>query len=289
MSIGLRRLRTWFGLCSLGAALWVSACSGKKDMDADASGGTDSGGSTSAGGVTNKGGVTGKGGATAEGGETTGGTLTSGGAVSEAGAGAAPAEGGAGGVLGVGGAPELGDGSGLPNAPAGSWTYLVYMLADNNLEPFGLDDMKELMSVGSGGNVTILAEIDRAVGESSAPIGGLPNFTSTKRVRVDAGKLTELEDLGEQNLGSAQTFQAFLEWGLTASPSEHYAVILWDHGGAWPRYGADDSAQGDGLTLPELTRGIDAAAKSTGLLGPIDVLGFDACLMGTWEVAASFA
>jgi hypothetical protein len=65
--------------------------------------------------------------------------------------------------------------------------------------------------------------------------------------------------------------------------------VLWDHGGAWPQFGADDSANGDGLTLLELTQGIDAAAQSSSLLGPLDLIGFDACLMGTWEVAASLA
>ncbi|MFZ5891519.1 MAG: clostripain-related cysteine peptidase [Myxococcota bacterium] len=279
MNNGFRRLWHWLALGSLTAALWTSACSSKHD---DESGRAETGGANAMGGELNRGGTdsarggAGNGGSAVMAGAANGGTDSNG-------------EAGAGGEIGIGGAPELGDGSGLPNAPSGSWTYLVYLLADNNLEPFALEDLTEMMAVGSGENVTILAEVDRAVGESAAPIGGLPNFTSTKRVRVEAGRLTELEDLGEQNLGSEQTFLNFLEWGINFSPSEHYAVVLWDHGGAWPRYGADDSARGDGLTLPELARGLDAASKSTGLLGPIDLIGFDACLMGTWEVAATLS
>lgn len=273
----------WLALGSLAATLWGVGCSAKdKPQDPDRSG---AGGAHTTGGTSTTGGDdSGSGGTT--GGQGTAGDTSSGAAAGDVGSGGTDT--GAGGANGGAGAPDLGDGSGLPDAPAGSWTYLVYMLADNNLEPFALDDLNEMMAVGSAGKVTILVQIDRAVGESSAAIGGLANFTSTKRVRVDAGKLTELEDLGEQNLGAEQTFRDFLEWGLTYSPSQHYAVVLWDHGGAWPRYGADDSAGGDGLTLPELQRGIDDAAKSTGLLGPLDLLGFDACLMGTWEVAASF-
>jgi hypothetical protein len=267
MTDSFRRFFHWLALASLAGAFWASGCSSPKETESNRA---DTGGSSTSGGSQAH-----------SGGAASGGT--------GANEGGSEDSGGAGGEMGVAGAPELGDGSGLPNAPSGSWTYLVYFLADNNLESFALQDMEELMDVGSGGNVTILAQIDRAVGESSAPIGGLPNFTSTKRVRVEAGALTELEDLGEQNSGSEQTFRQFLEWGISYSPSEHYAVVLWDHGGAWPRYGADESAQGDGLTLRELTRGIDAAVQSTGLLGPLDLVGFDACLMGTWEVAASLA
>lgn len=279
MISGRRRSWYWLAFGALLAALWIAGCSAHKDKGSEP---TESGGSQASGGVENRGGSE-----SSSGGAAMGGNAATGGDANPSGGDGDGA--GAGGELGGAGAPDLGDGSGLPNAPSGSWTYLVYFLADNNLEPFALQDLEELMAVGSGGNVTILAEIDRALGESSAPIGGLPNFTSTKRVRVEAGKLTELEDLGEQNLGSEQTFREFLEWGIAFAPSEHYAVVLWDHGGAWPRYGADDSARGDGLTLPELAHGIDSAAKSTGLLGPLDVVGFDACLMGTWEVAASLA
>ena len=178
-----------------------------------------------------------------------------------------------------------GAGSGVAGAEAGTWTYLVYMLADNDLEPFALQDLEELMQVGSGEKLTILAQVDRAVGEADGDTGGLADFTSTKRVRIDSGSLVELADLGETNMGQSQTLAEFLAWGIETAPSEHYALVLWDHGSAWPQFGADFSHANDGLTLAELTRGIDQGTSTGKLLGPLDFIGFDACLMATWEVA----
>ena len=77
----------------------------------------------------------------------------------------------------------------------------------------------------------------------------------------------------------------FLAWGIETAPSEHYALVLWDHGSAWPQFGADFSHANDGLTLAELTTAIDRGASAGKLLGPLDLVGFDACLMATWEVA----
>lgn len=180
-------------------------------------------------------------------------------------------------------------GHGLPGAAEGSWTYLLYMLGDNNLESFTLHDLEELMSVGSGENLTILVQLDRSDDLSHEAVGGVQEFSGVKRLRVEAGALTELEDLGELNSGASQTFEEFLTWGIQAAPADHYAVVLWDHGGAWGRFGADASHDNDGLTLPELTRAFDRAISATKLRGPLDLVGFDACLLGSWEVAVALA
>lgn len=145
------------------------------------------------------------------------------------------------------------------------------------------------MQVGSGGNLTILAQIDRAEGGSDAAIGGLPDFTTTKRVRVEAGRLSELSDLGELNLSASGTLSDFMRWGIEAAPADHYAVVLRDHGGAFGRFGTDASEQSDGISLPELTRGIDIALAATGMRGPFDLIGFDACLLGAWEVGVALS
>jgi hypothetical protein len=255
------------------------------------SGGKDSGGN---GATTNGATTNGGAGASAGNGDDDGGTDTghagSGGSPSNAGtsgeeggsAGAGGAEGGA-----AGSGPIGGTGSGVEGAEPGSWTYLVYMLADNDLEPFALEDLKELMAVGSSGKLTILAQVDRAIGEAFGPIGGLQDFTSTKRVRVNAGELEELNDLGEVDMGRSDTLADFLEWGVKAAPAEHYAVVFWDHGAAWPQFGVDFSHNYNGLNLPELLTGLDQGLEAGELLGPFDVVGFDACLMATWEVAVS--
>jgi hypothetical protein len=217
-------------------------------------------------------------------GESTGGRSSAGGSGGTSGGGPS---GEAGDTSSAGAPSSGGSASGVAGAEPGTWTYLVYMLADNDLEPFGLLDVEEMMEVGSGGKLTILAQIDRAVGESDAALSGLGEFSSTKRVRVDEGALVELADLGEVNMGSADAVSEFLSWGIEQAPAEHYAVIFWDHGAAWEQYGLDFDNGRDGLTMAELSAGIDAGSKAGALLGPLDVVGFDACLMGSWEVAVA--
>jgi hypothetical protein len=204
-------------------------------------------------------------------------------------AGAGVAGAGVAGGASVGGAGFDASGHGLPGSTPGTWTYLVYLLADNELEPYLLQDLEDLMQVGSGEKLTILAQIDRAEGGSDASIGGLPDFTEAKRVRVEPGRLSELASLGELDLAASGTLSDFVRWGIEAAPADHYALVLRDHGGAFGRFGADASEPSDGMSLPELTLALDVALAATGMRGPLDLIGFDACLLGAWEVATALS
>ncbi|HSI04320.1 MAG: clostripain-related cysteine peptidase [Myxococcota bacterium] len=165
-----------------------------------------------------------------------------------------------------------------------AWTVLVYMVADNDLEPFALLDLAEMMRVGRNDNFTIVLQIDRAIGFTEAPIGMMPNWTGTMRVRVENGKLTELDDLGEKNMGDPTVLADFLSWGINTYPADNIALVFWDHGSAWPGFGADMSAAYDGLTMAELATGM-AAGLAGAQRDRVALVGFDACLMGSLETA----
>ncbi|HEX8440687.1 clostripain-related cysteine peptidase [Archangium sp.] len=166
-----------------------------------------------------------------------------------------------------------------------SWTVLVYMVADNNLEPFALQDIVEMAQVGSGPNVNIVVQVDRAEGYSSDPLGSMPNWTTTRRMRVMPQAIENLGDLGEVNMGSPQTLSNFIEWGVKSYPADRYALVFWDHGGAWPGFGGDDSTQEqDVLSIAELKSGIQAGMQAAALK-QFALIGYDACLMSTVEVA----
>jgi len=44
------------------------------------------------------------------------------------------------------------------------WTIMVYMAGDNNLEPDGVQELKEMKKVGSTNKVNIIAHFNRATG-----------------------------------------------------------------------------------------------------------------------------
>jgi hypothetical protein len=174
-----------------------------------------------------------------------------------------------------------------------SWTFLIYLVADNNLEAAAVEDLKEMMQVGAAAGFTMLVQIDRAEGDesesteySSAAVGGLADFTGAKRLRVDKGKLVELDDMGELDRTKPDTLADFIEWGVATAPADRTALILWDHGaGVWG-YGNDDSVGDKAATLPQVRQGIEAGLQKAGI-ERLDLLGFDACLMATWEVGAA--
>jgi hypothetical protein len=111
------------------------------------------------------------------------------------------------------------------------WTFMVYLDADNNLESFGIQDFLEMASVGSTAAVNILVQMDR---------GGYDNqygaWTGTRRFliqRNDTPSVAPLEDMGEQNMGDPTVLRDFVIWGVTHYPAEHYALVIWNHGGGW--------------------------------------------------------
>ncbi len=175
--------------------------------------------------------------------------------------------------------PRRGDG------PGTTWTVLVYMVADNDLEPFGLQDLEEMTRVGDSADFRIVVQSDRAADYTDGGVVNLPDWQSAKRLLVREGRIDELDDLGEQNMGDPAVLSDFIAWGVDAYPADRYAVIFWDHGGGWSGFGGDEStADHDQLGVREIQQGLQDGMQRAGV-EYVDLVGFDACLMATYEVA----
>jgi hypothetical protein len=171
------------------------------------------------------------------------------------------------------------------------WTFMVYLDGDTDLEDAGIGDFQELSSIGSDSEVNILVQFDRIPGYDRR----YGNWTDTRRFYVTQGMLPwdhAGESIGEANMGDPQTLIDFVQWGMTTYPAEHYAVVIWDHGSGWRMradqepllkdIAFDDSSGGDALDMPELRSALHTL--SDGGAEPLDLVGFDACLMGMLEV-----
>ena len=170
----------------------------------------------------------------------------------------------------------------------GTWTVLAYSIADTDLEPFLLADVDEMAEVGSGEGLDIVALVDRAADYSSDGVVGLGDWTGGRLLEINQGGAEVLEELGDVNTGDPEVLAGFLAAGIEAYPADHYALVISDHGASWPGVGGDESAEHDGLTLDELSHGIGAGLEAAGV-EKLDLLGFDACLMATYEVATTLA
>jgi len=192
------------------------------------------------------------------------------------------------------------------------WTFMVYLDADNNLESAGIDDFLEMASVGSTAGVNIVVQMDRISGYDAS----YGNWTGARRFLIqknDTPSVTPLQNLGEQNMGNPNVLQDFVEWTITNYPAEHYALAIWNHGGGWrvlqekliekarsvksrgeadtavARAVAWDDTDGDVLYMKEVQQALEAAKQKieehAGTSVKLDVVGYDACLMGMVEVA----
>lgn len=184
-------------------------------------------------------------------------------------------------------------------AKCADWTFMVYLDADNNLESAGIDDFLEMSSVGSDSNVNIVVQFDRIPGEDWS----FGNWTDCQRFLVTAGMTptvsNAISDWGdgtggrEVNMADPQTLIDFVEWAMDNYPASNYAVILWNHGGGWrieyeperPILKAvcwDDTSGVDSMYMNEVKSAL-ATIKTE--RQQVDLVGFDACLMGMTEVA----
>lgn len=169
-----------------------------------------------------------------------------------------------------------------------SWTVLTYEIADTNLEPFLLDDVEEMGLVGSRPGLNLISLVDRAEGYTDRSVLGIPDWEGAKLLQIERGGATELHDYGHINTGDPAVLAAFIRESIRAYPAANYALIISDHGASWPGVGGDESHDHDSLTLAELDQAIGQGLEDAGV-DRLALLGFDACLMATYEVASTMA
>jgi len=211
-----------------------------------------------------------------------------------------------------------------PNAAAATykWTVLVYMAADNNLEPQAILDCKKMERVGSNKDVEVLVQFDRPQAghhysspaiTADANANGL--WSGARRYQIDYDptndpyvmKSTMLDDTFDYNaatgvhncdMGNPQTLNDFITWGQTNYPAQHYLLVVWNHGSGWDPYSDGGTVRTATTTISSIqpkavafddtsNDAIRDAELSSALTvrDQIDVFAMDACLMGMAEVA----
>jgi hypothetical protein len=197
------------------------------------------------------------------------------------------------------------------------WTVMVYMAGDNNLDPEGVQDLKEMKKVGTTDKINLIAQFDRSSGHVAR------RYCLKKGGAVIADAVASL---GKVNTGDSKFLIDFIQWGVINYPAQHYLLVLWNHGQGWDdtdiyanqRYRAlrrlssspirhalfhtpvrktfekakedsntraillDDNAK-DFLDNKEMKKVLDDTYT---LLGrKLDILGMDACLMSMAEIS----
>lgn len=165
--------------------------------------------------------------------------------------------------------------------PLPHWTILLYMDADNNLEPFALADWEEIAAAQFSADVQVVAQLDR-----SDRVSDVAEDWQVKRFVKSSEDWQEISALGELNMSSAETLTDFVAWGTETYPAQNVALIVWGHGAGWRGTGSDLSAEGAQLSLVQLQRGVQDGLLA-GEVEQLALIGFDACLMGQHDVFAA--
>jgi hypothetical protein len=172
-----------------------------------------------------------------------------------------------------------------PSGPR-PYTFMVYMVA-SDLESNGYYatlDIMEMMSVGSTDNVNVIVQTG---GSANSTIDDFRfiDFTQVQRHEILKDDIKTVSTVPKRNMASASTLSEFVAWGLREYPAEKYVIVLWDHGAGMVGFGFDD-IYGDTLDLAELREGLSPIVhRGT----QFEVIGFDACLMASIEVANAMA
>jgi len=185
---------------------------------------------------------------------------------------------------------------GEDSSPSPSATVLVYMNG-TDLESGmrgmgggnGTLNLNEMMRVGSTPDLNIVVQTG-GTKEWKTP---LVSSANAQRFVVRNGDLDLVENLDQLDIGDPQNLEDFLVWGIQSFPAKHFFVILWDHGAGSvsqaPKKGVfgSDEYTHSALTLPEMVQAFRAAESATGR--SFEMIGFDACLMATLEVAEALS
>lgn len=198
-----------------------------------------------------------------------------------------------------------------------AWLFLVYLAADNNLESAGCVDFFQEMTVAATNSaVSVCVLFDRNNGS-----GGYGSWTDTRLYWMTPDGPV-WQTWGERNMADPQTLSEFIAFATSTCPADKATLVLWDHGDGWsaktsnaPYSGAEWSraasadrsntvdaaaitgaskavcwdyhSPGDSLRLAEVSQAL--STWPTVGVAPLELLGFDACLMSNIEVAAQVA
>ena len=145
-----------------------------------------------------------------------------------------------------------------PISSGKNWTLMFYCCSDNDLS-----GALPYFDFFSGSNLNVIALEDNIDGP-----GKIWYFDGDNNAVL-------LEELGEVDMGDSATLKNFIIYGKQNFSAERYMLIIFDHGGGW-QGACSDVTNADALTMDEIKQALIEA-------GGVDVIGFQACLMGAVE------
>lgn len=166
---------------------------------------------------------------------------------------------------------------------------IYWYLCGSDLESGGgcaTEDLNELLQVDLPDNIKVVIE----TGGSSRWQNETVDPDYLERYVYSSEGLECVAQVEPANMGESETLADFLNFCEENYPARHRAVIFWNHGGGSVQGVAfDENYSYDSLTLAELYEAFNSVYELSEEDPPVDLVGFDACLMATVDTANAFS
>ena len=155
------------------------------------------------------------------------------------------------------------------------WTVMVFLNGNNDLDPEGNANIRQMEAVGSDQTKNIIVQWASLTART------------TKRLYIersrDPSRVTSpvVQELPHPDMGRADALYDFIAWTHANYPAKHYFIVVWDHGNGWHFAPGPhltdiswDEKSGHQITTEEMAATLDKAARLIG--HKIDLFGADA-------------
>lgn len=165
--------------------------------------------------------------------------------------------------------------------PRNTWAIYWYLCGSDLESGGGLAtiDIAEMLEVTLPENVKVVIQ----TGGASAWQNEVISAETTGRYLYEGDALLHIGEQPSSNMGDPNTLAQFLQFCNERYPADHQVVVFWNHGGgSLSGVIFDERYDFDSLTLPELKSAFAVAPAASGMY---EIIGFDACLMATVDMA----
>lgn len=184
----------------------------------------------------------------------------------------------------------------IPEAQPEKLVLLIYMAADNDLESFAIQDLKE-MEHANFSNIKVLVLLDRAEEYDQTNDNWTDtrlyevahdetngNFIISKRIACPVLGLSEDKET-ELDMSNESVLSNFITYAKENYDAEKYAVIIWGHGTGWRYSDLVNCSAGRAVAVDDKTDSYMSVLKMGEALENkgLSVIGFDTCFGGVFE------
>ena len=164
-------------------------------------------------------------------------------------------------------------------------TWLVYWyICGSDLESnyaSASHDLQELINAKIPDNVSVLIQAGGTTRWQNAVV----QSGQTNLFLYNSTGLHEIETMPDSDMGDSDTLASFLLYGRLNFEADHRVFIFWDHGGGSVFGLCQDERTNNTLSLNEVRDAFVSVYDANPENPPFEMVGFDTCLMGTYEMA----